>query len=111
MPSWESITYLCTNTECLFEKDDLIDKQITDRDAPIPCPECDSEMKRKLTANITRTTYVDGTKRKGWQLIRDRRSLDKNLRSLRQKQRIHGIDPGTEKEIVRLKQEKAKMRK
>ena len=111
MASWQTIVYVCTNSECLHEAEDLIDTSTQDRDALVDCPICEGKMRRKITANITRASYPDGTKKVTTAVLKERRVLDKDLRKLKIKQRRFGIDPKTEAEIIRIKKEKRKIRR
>ena len=105
MPRWESIIYLCTN--CEYEEEDIIESQ--HRDEPTTCPKCREAMFRKITANITRASYPDGVRRKGWDDVRDQRAIDKEIRKLKIEKRINGISEKVENEITRCKKEKKKI--
>lgn len=109
MPQYESITYLCVNPECRYEEDTIIERYW--RDVPETCPKCSDNMFRKITANIMTASYPDGIKRKGWDVAREKRAIDREIRKLRVKQREEGIDTNTSKEIEIRRKEKERIRK
>jgi hypothetical protein len=62
------MSYLSIDIRC--DKCDLVAATLVERsekDSSWECPDCDGTMARTLSApNITRRSYVDGTKRKGF---------------------------------------------
>lgn len=76
---WESLAFRCR--QCKNVEEVVIDR--TERDIPRPCPVCGGEAIRMLWANITRASYIDGTKR--WTGVQEARKLERELRKLKQK--------------------------
>ena len=76
---WESLAFRCR--QCQGVEEVIIDR--TERDNPRICPECGGESIRMLWANITRASYIDGTKR--WGGVREARKLEREVRKMKQK--------------------------
>ena len=81
---WISIDIRCE--DCDLVTDILIDRD--EQNGTWGCPECSGPMTKTLSApNITRASYVDGHKRKGFQEMKEAARIERQMLDLPPAQR------------------------
>jgi len=89
--------FACDN--CNTQEVLMLDRE--ERDEPQSCTVCGQQMRRMFTANITRASYVDGTKR--FAGVKEQRDLEKLKRKARR--------AGNKEEVARLAAEQKDIRR